>query len=239
LVRPEAIVKDATENKVRLVYLHSHTVVSALIDTAFLDTLSTKYAAAAILDTILAGIESYAAQTTTTLTDTLLQRGIGELFNAAFGLSRNETDPRFRDLAAEAGAMVAVALGTAPQGMGGAAAYTLNIQSGVPKSWIAAVLLPHVVDHALRDLPERIAELAPVMDTSIDEVVTEEAAQVVTRSVRRLVGRMDLPKRLQEFGADLDSLLDASNQISSFPWLSQSRVPSDVEDIEALIRSAF
>ena len=119
LMRPEAVINDTLAGRARMVHIAPGTVQAAVIDTAFTQTLSSKYALAAIMDTLLAAVEGYYAPTSTMFSDTLLLRATRELHAAALAGVKNPSDGRFRMQAAEAGLITAMGLSVTGQGIGG------------------------------------------------------------------------------------------------------------------------
>lgn len=81
MMRDEAIVKDG--GRARIVSIAPGTVRAVVLDTGFSQTLSSKYALAAILDTLLSAIEGFFSTDSSLYSDTLLQRSITELHASA------------------------------------------------------------------------------------------------------------------------------------------------------------
>jgi alcohol dehydrogenase len=133
LMRDEAVIKDTRAGRARMVRLAPNTTRAAIIDTAFTQTLSSKYALAAILDTLLAAVEGFYSPQSTMYSDTLLLKATSELHKAALSGIRNPADPRFRLQAAEAGFLTAMGLAVTGQGIGGGLAYAINARFSLPQ----------------------------------------------------------------------------------------------------------
>ncbi|MFW5717548.1 MAG: iron-containing alcohol dehydrogenase, partial [Spirochaetota bacterium] len=160
MLRDQCIVTDATTHHPILVSLPERTVSAVMVDPNLTLTMSPKYAAAAMMDTMLAAVEGYVSTRSSFYSDTLLIDAIGRLAAALKGITETPNEPKHRVRASEAGLLTALALSSTSQGVGGALSYAINSVHAVPKSWIATVLLPHVLDTAVMARPDKLKRVA-------------------------------------------------------------------------------
>ncbi len=239
LMRNECVVKDTAANRARLLQLAPGTVRAVVLDTSFSQTLSSKYALAAILDTLLAAVEGYFSTESTLYSDTLLERAITELHGAALLGVRNPADLRFRNRAAEAGLLAALGLGVVGQGMGGVLAYVMNARFSLPKSWVATVLLPHIVDFLTPRNYEKAAKVAAALGERVDGIRAAEDAPRAARGIRKLLNHMDLPVRFRDLDVAHEELGAAATEVLEYDAISS--VPGGVTeaDLQQVVESAY
>jgi len=239
MMRNEAVVKDGTAGRARIITLAPDTVKAVVFDTTFSQTLSSKYALAAILDTLLAAIEGFFSTTGTLYSDTLLERAISELHSAALMGVRNPADARFRYRAAEAGLLTAMGLGVSGQGIGGILSYVLNARFSLPKSWVATILLPHVVDLLTPRNPDKAAQVAAALGEPVERIRAVDDAPRAARGVRKLLSQLDLPIRLRDLDVTHEELSGSAEEALDYRGLSSVPGGASEEDLQQLVSSAY
>lgn len=239
MMRNEAVVRDSMAERARIIRIASGTVRAALVETSFSQTLSAKYALAAILDTLLAAIEGYFSTSSSMLSDALLERAIAELHDAALAGVRHPSDGRFRVRAAEAGLITAVALAITGQGVGGALAYGINARFSLPKSWVASILLPHTVEYLASRNVDKAARVAAALGESVGGISAQEDAPRAVRGIRKLVSQLDLPVRLRDLDVTLDELSHCAEQVADFDVLGGVPGGAGVVELQRLVATAY
>lgn len=239
MMRDEAIMRDSMAERARLVRIRPGTVRSVVFETNFAQTLSSKYALAAILDTLLAAIEGYFSTYSSLYSDALLERAIGELHGAAMTGARQPSDGRFRARAAEAGLITAMALSVTGQGTGGALVYGINARFGLPKSWVAGILLPHVMEYLVPKNVEKAARVAGALGEQVSGISANEDAPRSVRGVRKLVSQLDLPVRLRDLDVSLDELSHCAEQAADLDMLGGVPGGVGVAELQRLVAAAY
>ncbi len=239
LMRNECVLRDSTDKRARFVQIPLGTVRATVVDTTLTQTLSSKYALAAILDTLLAAIEGFLSTASTRLSDTLLLTAIEGLYGAAMTAIRNPHDSRFRSRAAEAGLMTALGLATAGQGIGGALSYAINARFHLPKSWIASILLPHIVEILVARDTEKMAQVAGAFGETVEGIIAAEDAPRATRGVRRLLSHVDLPARFRDLNVTLDELSVAAEEAAEYRMNANVPGGTSAGDLQQLVAEAY
>lgn len=239
MMRNEAVVRDSMAERVRIVRIVPDTVRAVVVETSFAQTLSSKYALAAILDTLLAAVEGYFSTHSSMYSDALLERAIRELHGAAMTGVRQPSDGRFRVRAAEAGLLTAMALAVTGQGAGGALAYGINARFSLPKSWVAGILLPHVMEYLVSRNMEKAAGVAAALGEAVSGISAQDDAPRAVRGIRKLVGQLDLPVRLRDLDVTLDELSHCAEQVADLDILGG--VPGGVgpNELQRLVATAY
>jgi alcohol dehydrogenase class IV len=152
---------------------------------------------------------------------------------------RGVKDLRHRVKASQAGLLTSVGLTTCFTGAGVALSYAINSLFGTPKSWIGAVLLPHVIDIHLGSRAEKLAEAAKVLGEEIFGLSSADAAQFASERIRRIIAQLGLPARLRDFDLKLNELVEAAEAAASFEMMSHLPLPMTVDGLYDLLKRAY
>jgi alcohol dehydrogenase len=192
-----------------------------------------------MMDTLLAAVEGYVSTRSTFFSDTLLLVAIRRLGSALRGITETPNDPKHRITASESGMLASVALAATSQGVGGALSYAINSRYTVPKSWIATVLLPHVMDATVNARPEKLKQIAHALGEEARELKPAEAAYQASAAVRRTIGKLELPGRLRDMDLAIDDLVDVAEVASAMEMSGSTPIPHSPSDLYDLIKLAF
>lgn len=239
MMKNQSILRDDMTKGPIAVPLSPVTTRAVFIDSVFSQSLSSKYAVAAIVDTLLAAIEGYTSRRSTFFSDLLLEKVLTLLNEAIRTGTRNPTDTGFRYQASQAGLLTAMAMAQTSQGVGGALANTINARFQLPTSWVAAILLPHVVDTLIPAYPDKMVGVARALGESVEGIIAHEEAHRAARAIRRIVSQLDLPSRLRELDVSLDELMESTELVSGlFSTMPTTERVSPAE-LQQLIKTAY
>jgi len=239
MLKDQFVITDGENRKTRQVYTHRELTRAILFDPALSSAMSVKYAAAAMLDTLLACIEGYLSSRSTMLSDVLFLRAIDILKETIDSMARTPDDAGHRYSAGEAGLLCAIGLSMSSQGAGGALSYTVNSRYQVPKSWTATVLLPHILDYHAGIKPAKVAKIARALGEDIPGLDNRDDAAQASTVARRLIGKLDLPGRLRDFDLSLDDMVEVCDTASAFDMVSYAPVPMTSQDLYELVKQAY
>ncbi len=239
MLRDQCIMTDATTRHPILVPLPEGTTRAVIVDPNLTLTMSPKYAAAAMMDTMLAAIEGYVSSRSSFFSDTLLIDAISRLGTALKGITETPNEPKHRIRASEAGLLTALALASSSQGVGGALSYAINSVHSVPKSWVATVLLPHVLDTTVLARPDKLKRVAHALGEEVRDFSPSDAAYQASAAVRRIIGLLELPGRLREMDLAIDDLVDVAELAASLDMSASAPIPHTTSDLYDLIKLAF
>jgi alcohol dehydrogenase len=239
LLTDEYLVCDARDRTARIGRAQKAITKAVIVDPKLSLTLPAKYTATTILDTILAAIEGFLSNRANFLSDTCFTRAIELAAPLAREGSQNVDDLRMRSNASAAGLLVALGLSTSKLGIGSALAYAVNARFLAPKSWVAAILLPYVLEFSLNVRGDRIAAIARLLGEDISDATPVEAPQRAVEAVRRLVSSLNLPSRLREFDTGLDEMIEVAGTARSFDMMNYLPRVVSTEDIYEMIKAAY
>jgi alcohol dehydrogenase len=239
MLRDQCVITDATTRHPLIVQLPERTTSAVIVDPNLTLSMSPKYAAAAMLDTMLAAVEGYVSVRSSFLSDTMLIEAITRLGAALRGITETPNDPRYRVMASEAGLLTALALASTSQGVGGALSYAINSVHSVPKSWVATILLPHILDTTVLARPDKLKRVAHALGEEVRELKPADAAYQASAAVRRQIGLLELPGRLREMDLAIDDLVDVAEVAAAMDMSASAPVPHTTSDLYDLIKLAF
>lgn len=239
MLRDECVMTDGTTRHPIVVPVPEGTTRAVLVDPNLTLSMSSKYAAAAMMDTLLAAVEGYVSNRSSFYSDTLLLEAIALLGRALTGITETPNEPKHRVAASQAGLLSAVALASTSQGIGGALSYAINSRYTVPKSWIATILLPHVIDVLVSARPDKLKRVSHALGEQVRELKPEDAAYQASAAVRRIIGKLELPGRLREMDLAIDELVDVAEFASAMDMSATAPVPHTTSDLYDLVKLAF
>lgn len=239
MLRDEFVIADAENGRARLVRSAPNLVKAVFLDPNLAGSMSAKYAAATMMDTLLACIEGYVSTKATFLSDTLFLRAIDTLKESIDELGRDPGGSGSRVHAGEAGLLCAIGLSMSSQGAGGALTYTINSLHNVPKSWVATALLPHILDYCAGVRPAKIARVARALGEDVPGLHEGDDAVQASTVVRRIIARLGLPGRLRDFDLSLDDVAEIAEVAARFEMVSFGPVALSESDLYELVKQAF
>ena len=233
------VVTEESTRNARIIQTTPGLVTNVLVDPVLTMTMSHKYAATAIMDTLLASVEGYVSRRANPMSDALLIQAISVLNEAALGMAKNADDMGCRSRASEGGLLCAFGLAMSSQGLGGALAYTINSRYNVPKSWVATALLPHVLDFYVSTRADKLSAIATAMGEEISGLASSSSALRSSSAARKLMARLALPSRLRDFDLSLDDLVEVSEVAAGFDMVRSVPVPLGAQDIYEVVKQAY
>lgn len=231
------VATEGTANRVNVV--KGVPATYAIIDPRLSLSLSSRYAAAEMMDMLLALIEGYMSARSTFIANTMLLRGVDTIKEAVDTMLWNADDPEPWSRASEAALLGAMGLTMSSQGVGGALTYTIGGSLRVPKAFVAAVLLPHVLDFHAEVLSEKVAKVARALGEDVPGIDLRDDASQASTVARRLIGKLGLPGRLQDLGLSFDAVAQVAQNAADMVMTRNSAVSFGSDAIHQLVRQAY
>jgi len=209
-----------------------------VLDPRYAAGLSERKRSAILLDTMLSSLEAYFSRSSNFLSNTILLRSLGLLAGSIS--SMHEEDLAGLDLRLyQAGLLSAFGLTMGSPGLGSAVALTAGGLFQIPKSGVAALMLPVILEYGRRACPDKLARMAPIVDEDTRRMGTAAAADTVIAALRRRIDSLQLPLRFSDYGLearDLPVLADAALAMGLADQLPQ---PLDQEELLNLLKGAL
>jgi alcohol dehydrogenase len=211
----------------------------AIVDPKLSTTLPPKYTATTLIDTLLCAVEGYLSSRSNFLSDTLFARACQLVGGIIQKLVEQPDDLRVRLNASMAGLLTSLGLSMSKTGVGAALAYAVNGSHMVPKSWVASIMLPHVLEFYSGVAAEKLAAVAGYLGEEVSEQAPVEAAAQAVEAVRRMIGQLGLPTRLRDFDLELDDMVEIASTARNFDMMNYLPRSISTEDLYELIKSAY
>jgi alcohol dehydrogenase len=230
---------DARDRSAVIGQTQSEITKTIIVDPRLSLTLPAKYTATTVLSTLLNAIEGYISSRSNFLSDTLFTKVFEIIGSIIRGSAKDMASPHSRAAASRAGLLTAIALSASSAGIGTALSYAINARLMVPKSMIATILIPHVLEFNSSSSVEKVATMGRLMGEETAELTVVDAANRVIESMRTLIGSLELPSRLRDFDLELDDMVDVVEMAHSFDMINYLPRTVSSEDLYDIIKTAF
>lgn len=230
---------DARDRTGKILRTQPNITRAVIADPKLTLSLPPKYTATTMMDTLLAAVEGFLSNKTNFLADNFFREAIRIIGAGILDAVQHPDDIRARSKASMAGLLVGIGLSMSKQGLGAALSYAINARFMVPKSWVATILLPHVMDFVLHACTERLAEIAALLGEDVQGLPPPEAAVRAAECVRRLIGTLALPSRLRDFDLNLDDMVEVAATARSYDMMNYLPRAISTEDLYEVIKAAF
>ncbi|HUX36479.1 MAG TPA: iron-containing alcohol dehydrogenase [Rectinemataceae bacterium] len=237
------ILSDARDRRVRLIRSPGMAPVAVLIDPNLSTGLSSKLAASCVIDGLMGAVESYISARSSFLSDHLLEKAIELLAKSLAIIIARPDDPSARAEAWKGSFLAGLGQGLAAPGMGTALSLAINARHGVPKSSLAAILLPYSMEMGAKSRLEKIARIASLIGEERHgeegELTNAEAASKAIEWLRIRLGLLKIPSRLKDFDLSLDDLVETARdarELDFMNWLPRS---VSVDDVFDFVKTAY
>jgi alcohol dehydrogenase len=235
----EYLMVDARDRTGKIGKTQEAITKAALVDPKLSFTLPAKYTLTTLLDVLLSGIEGLMSTKTNFLTETLFNRVV-ELAGAALKEpSQGIESSKSKLQASMAGLLAALGLAYGRAGIGAALSYAINARMMVPKSSVASILLPHILEFYAGAKAEQVALIGRLLGEENVGGPPGEAANNAIQAIRTRISSFGIPSRLRDFDLELDAMVDVAETAHSYDMINYLPRSVGAEDIYDIIKSAF
>ncbi len=230
---------DGRDRRVRLVRSPGSGPVAVLVDPNLSASLSPKLASTCVLAGLMGAVESYVSARSSFMSDLLLERAVSSLAKALDILVARPDDPTARVEAWRGAFLASVGQGLSAPGIGTALSLAINARYPVPKSSLAAILLPYSMESASKSRLEKVAALLPLLGEEADGMPDGEAAAKSVEWLRTRLGVLKIPSRLKDFDLSLDRLVETARDARELDFVNYLPRAVSVEDVFDFVKTAF
>ena len=232
-------VVDARTGRINIVRVRNSQPEYVLIDPEVYSSLSRKYRLSILMDTFLESIEGYFSRLTNYISDTLFLKSVSLIVANLSKLIEDPDNPENLMYAAKAGFSSALGLSSGMSGLGTSASLEISQRYSVPRSAVATVLLPYILEYGLKLVPEKVSRMGPILGENIKGLSVIAAADRVIETLRVSVGVHDLPARLSELGITADKLPDIAERVKDYPMIRFLPAEISVEEVYNFLKDAL
>jgi alcohol dehydrogenase len=140
--------------------------------------------------------------------------------------------------ACAAGALSTVAAAASGPSFGVALAMVLHARFRIPKSLVASILLPHILEMYGAFRGNQFQSLAEALGVDIDTSEPELAPQRAAQVLRRITAMLNLPARLQELKVGQDQIQESAALAMELPFIVNAPFPVHASHFVELLRKA-
>ncbi len=233
------LLPDGRDRRIRLAKVQDSSPSAVLIDPGLSASLSPKVSASCVIDGLLGTVEAYVSSKSSFMSDILLEKAAVSLASALNGLIARPDDPASRAEAWKGSFLSALGQGLSAPGIGTAVALAINARWPVPKSALAAILLPYSMEAASKSRLEKVAALAALFGEDVSESSPQEAGAKAVEWLRTRLGVLKVPSRLKDFDLVLDRLVESSREARELDFMNYLPRAASVDDVFDFVKTAF
>ncbi len=233
------MLSDGRDRRVRLARIPGSAPNAVLIDHGLSGGLSAKLSASCVIDGLLGAVEAYVSSRSSFMSDLVLEKGASILAHSLDALIARPEDPASRAEAWRGSFLAALGVSLSGPGIGTAVALAINSRWPVPKSSLAAILLPYSLEMASKSRLEKVAALAPLFGEDVSQSSPQEAAAKAVEWLRTRLGVLKIPSRLKDFDLVLDRLVEDARDARELDFMNYLPRAVSVDDVFDFVKMAF
>jgi alcohol dehydrogenase len=121
-----------------------------------------------------------------------------------------------------------------------AMAHSLGAVCRLPHGLANGILLPHVMQFNIEEVPDLLADIASAMGVNTHGMAEQEAAASAVKEMEGLIARIGLPTGLREAGVDEACLAECAElAMSDGSIVYNPRMVMEAEEVLAVYRGAL
>jgi alcohol dehydrogenase len=233
------MLSDGRDRRIRMSRIVGAAPDAVLVDPGLSAGLSAKITASCVIDGLLGAVEAYVSSKSSFMSDLVLEKGASILAHSLDALIARPEDPASRAEAWRGSFLSALGVGLSAPGIGTAVALAINSRWPVPKSSLAAILLPYSLELASKSRLEKVAALAPLFGEDVSQATPQEAAAKSVEWLRTRLGLLRIPSRLKDFDLVLDRLVEDARDARELDFMNYLPRAVSVDDVFDFVKMAF
>lgn len=234
-----AVIKDK-KNKVKLLFQSQHIPADvALLDPAVTASMPPKLTASTAMDALCHAVESLHSVGRNPVSDALSLHAIRMISRNVVEATENGDDLEARGQMLVASAIAGLAFSNSLVGCVHAMAHSCGGLYGVPHGVANGILLPYGMEYNLDHATEAYADAARALDIDVAGLSEREAALKAISYIRRLAGKLGLPRSLEEAGVPEDGIPAVAELTMLDGTLLTNPRPAKQAEIREVLMKAF
>lgn len=238
MLNNQLLLLDSRNRRARLLEIPGLVPDAVVIDPSLTGTLSEKYTLSTLLDTFLYALEGYLSLKNNFLSESHFLKSIALIDSALTIFGDGQHEEEFQDKACQAGLSAAVGLSMSRLGAGSGLAFALSGRYGVPKSLLAAMMIPPVLEYGVSAAPDKLARIASILDADTRGLKPAQAAFRAVEIMRQRLGTRIGELRIANLRMKKDEIADTAEYAHSYSMIRDMPGSLGVKDLQAMIRRA-
>ncbi len=204
----------------------------AIVDPSLTYSMPPRLTASTGLDALSHALEAIISTNANLITDTLALESIRLTFTHMPKAYENG-DAESRCGMSLSSLMAGMAFGNAGVCLGHAVAYTFAVAYSVTHGVSCGLALPYILKFVAPTIPWRLPQIAKAMNLDPHNLETKELTYCITEAIFKLMGELQMPRRLRELGIPVEALPKLAERLLTFKRLIQ-RIPRQLSEKDAL-----
>lgn len=232
-------VTDARNRTLKLLKVQNSLCKLVVYDPTLMLSLTENQKAMLSIEILGLAIEAYISQKANFFSDMFVEKGMEILSYALDGSPSLDITTSEEDLLAQAGAMISMATSSASIGLGTIISQGIYSKFKINKSLTESVLLPFMLEDAIKFKADKLAKLAHAVRACSNEATEEEAAKSLIDFAREKIAKANLPTRLKDLNLKIEQLSIVVEDISKLHYMSTLPKSFSTDELFSFIKDAF
>lgn len=239
MFRDEMWLVNAKNRNSTIVKVKKGTTKHVLFDPMITTTLPRRFTATTSIYTLANAVEGYLSSNSNFFSDTLFLKSIELINNNIFNAVDIPDDINSRANLGLAGLLTSLGLNMASTGITSAVSFVLSGKFRIHKSLSISVILPHVMHFYITSAPVKFVKLAEILGENIENLSTVEAALKAIENIKKMVLKLQLPIRLNEFELNKDDLITVADDAKKFEMINYIPRSCSSEELYEILLTSY
>jgi len=211
---------------------------AAIMDPELALSLSPKFTATTLIDTLLLAVEGYVSKKSSFYSESALLQVCKPLLFIMKSAVLEPKNTEYREKSAQFGFLTALGLSASSYGLGSAIALALGGRFSIPHSWIASILLPHILEWTNTIVPDRIFQLVNTIQEDKLGSPLQNSTELIDFA-RYTIASLRLPMRLHALGIEFPKIASCIPNIRDLGGTAYLPIAVTEDDIYNLLERAY
>jgi len=235
-----AVVLDQAQGQKILIFEYHNIPRVAILDPRLTEKLPPGLTAATGMDAMTHAVESYVSQQRNPIADSAALHAVRLVKTYLPTAVENGSDMAARGQMQVAALLAGWAFSNALLGLVHAMAHSLGAVCRLPHGLANGILLPHVMQYNIEEVPELLADIAHAMGVNTQGMDAGQAATSAVTEMRELVKQVGLPPGLGQAGVDEACLAECAElAMTDGSIVYNPRMVMESEEVLEVYRKAF
>ena len=226
------------DDKIKMVCVDPHSIpVLAIIDSELMNGMPSMIAAYTGLDALTHAMECYITKAHNEMSDMFALKAINIIFN---NLEKAiNKDKKAIEQMALAQYMAGMGFSNVGLGIVHSMAHQLGALYDTPHGLANALLLPYVLEWNGEVCSDRFIDMGKAMGLDMTGIKGIDAVKKVSKAVKNLTLRLDIPQHISEIGGKEEDILTLTQKAFNDPCTVDNPRDTSLSEFEELFRVAF
>jgi len=232
-------VVDARNRQVHLMKIQNAVCKAVIIDPNLYMHMSPNTAVSMIFHAVTLAVEGYVSTKSNFFSETILGKSIEMLLLALDPEQSKLVGTPSEMLIAQGGCMASMGVAVSSPGLATAISIACNARYKTSTSLVCSVLLPYMMEDALRAKVDRIATIGKMLGVNGTGLSSGDCARAAIDDIRRRLALAGLPTRLKDLGLSIDQLVPVVEDSIALDLMNYVPRALSRDDLFDLVKQAY